>query len=107
MKHTIIALVALLLMVPAAQARSRKKTAAQTKAPSTIEMISMVNNYWQCTHKPEVRAFWDEAAYHTGNMEAYRLLGNAQWLDYSVTWARHNKWMGAQEKDTAKCKYKN
>ena len=107
MKHFIILLVALLLMMPAAQARTRKRQMVQTPAPSTIEIIAKVNNYWQHTHKPQVRAFWDEAAYHTGNMEAYRLLGNAQWLDYSTTWARHNKWAGATEQDPAKWKYKN
>ena len=73
--------------------------------PPTIEIITKVNDYWQQHHKPEVRSFWDEAAYHTGNMEAYRLLGNARWLAYSDAWARHNRWMGAREKDTTKWKY--
>ena len=107
MKRTLIVLVLTLLMIPSAEARTRKKQAAQPPTLSTIEIITRVNNYWQQNHKPEVRAFWDEAAYHTGNMEAYRLLGNARWLDYSTTWARHNRWMGAQEKDPAKWKYKN
>ena len=74
--------------------------------PSTIEVITKVNDYWQQHHKPQVRAFWDEAAYHTGNMEAYKLLGVARWHAYSDAWARHNKWMGAQEKDPSKWKYK-
>ena len=74
--------------------------------PSTVDIIVKVNDYWQQHHKPEVRSFWDEAAYHTGNMEAYRLLGNARWLAYSDAWARHNKWMGAQQKDPSKWKYK-
>ena len=107
MKRTLIVLVLTLLMIPSAEARTRKKQAAQPPTLSTIEIITRVNNYWQQNHKPEVRAFWDEAAYHTGNMEACRLLGNARWLDYSTTWARHNRWMGAQEKDPAKWKYKN
>jgi len=106
MKRTILMLAAMLLMTPAAQSRTRKKPAAQPPTPPTIEIISLVNDYWQQTHRPEVRAFWDEAAYHTGNMEACRLLGNARWLDYSTTWARHNRWMGAQEQDPAKWKYK-
>jgi hypothetical protein len=74
--------------------------------PSVINMITRVNDYWQQHHKPQTRSFWDEAAYHTGNMEAYRLLGVARWKDYSETWARHNMWMGAREKDTSKWKYK-
>ena len=107
MKRTLIALAAMLLMVPTTEARTRKKQTAQAPIPSTIEIITLVNDHWQETHNPKVRAFWDEAAYHTGNMEAVRLLGNARWLDYSTTWARHNLWMGAQEKDPAKWKYKN
>ena len=107
MKHITISLIALLLLTPAAHARTRKKQAVETVPPPTAEIIAKVNDYWQSTHKPQVRAFWDEAAYHTGNMEAYRLLGNAQWLDYSIAWARHNRWMGAREQDPAKWKYKN
>lgn len=73
---------------------------------STIEMIVKVNDYWQQHHSPLVRSFWDEAAYHTGNMEAYRLLEVARWKNYSEDWARHNKWMGAQQKDPSKWRYK-
>ena len=71
-----------------------------------VEMIGKVNDYWQSHHKPETRAFWDNAAYHTGNIEAYKLTPNKQWLEYSTKWAEHNKWMGATEKDASKWKYK-
>ncbi|WP_018462596.1 glycoside hydrolase family 88 protein [Segatella paludivivens] len=71
-----------------------------------VEMIGKVNDYWQSHHKPETRAFWDNAAYHTGNIEAYKLTSNKQWLEYSTKWAEHNKWMGATEKDASKWKYK-
>ena len=106
MKQAIISLVLIMLMIPLAEGRTRKKQAVQTPTPSTIEIIKQVNDYWQQHHRPQVRAFWDDAAYHTGNMEAYRLLGNARWLEYSTTWARHNRWMGATEQDPAKWKYK-
>ena len=65
-----------------------------------------VNNYWQNNNPAEVRAFWDNAAYHTGNMEVYQLLHNQQMLDYSIRWAEHNHWKGATEPDPAKWKYK-
>ena len=94
------------VFISSASARSRKKR-PDPNPPSTVEIITKVNDYWQQHHSPKVRSFWDEAAYHTGNMEAYRLLGNARWLAYSDEWARHNKWMGAQEKDPSKWKYKN
>ena len=70
------------------------------------DVIRKVNTYWQENNKAEVRSFWDNAAYHTGNMEVYKLLKDEQMLDYSVRWADHNRWMGAQEPDASKWKYK-
>jgi len=105
MKRLTCLLTALVLLSLSVDARSRKPR-METKPLSTIDIITKVNDYWQQHHRPQVRSFWDEAAYHTGNMEAYRLLETARWKDYSETWARHNKWMGAQEKDPAKWRYK-
>ena len=70
------------------------------------DIIRRVNTYWQTNHPAEVRAFWDNAAYHTGNMEVYKLLKDKQMLDYSIRWAEHNKWKGATETDPSKWKYK-
>lgn len=70
------------------------------------DVITRVNGYWQQHNKAEVRAFWDNAAYHTGNMEAYKLLGNTDWLGYSTRWAEHNHWMGATEPNPKKWKYR-
>lgn len=69
------------------------------------EIIAKVNNHWQQTHSPETSPFWHPAAYHTGNMEAYFLTGNEQWLDYSQKWAEHNEWKGARSNDRTKWKY--
>ena len=104
MNRLLIALALLLTALPSEAKRKKQPVAA--KPVPTIDIITRVNDYWQQHHSPNVRSFWDEAAYHTGNMEAYRLLGTARWLAYSDAWARHNKWMGAQEKDPAKWKYK-
>ena len=74
-----------------------------------VNTIIRVNTYWQTNNKPEVRAFWDNAAYHTGNMEVVKLLTGdlrEQFLDYSLRWAEHNEWKGAKEADPAKWKYK-
>ena len=68
--------------------------------------ITKVNDYWQTNNKAEVRSFWDNAAYHTGNMEAYKLLKNEKQLDYTRRWADHNDWSGATEANPAKWKYK-
>ena len=90
------------LLVAASAVQARQWTSAQVK-----DVIRKVNTYWQQNNKAEVRSFWDNAAYHTGNMEVYQLLGDQQMLDYSIRWAEHNEWKGAKEADPAKWKYKN
>ena len=87
--------------------------AKQWTGDEVMDILSHANTYWQTNHPAEVRAFWDHAAYHTGNMEVCRLLeGRAekrelreQMLDYSIRWAAHNQWKGATEPDPAKWKY--
>ena len=80
--------------------------ARQWTADEVKSVIKKVNTYWQTNNPAEVRSFWDNAAYHTGNMEVYKLLGDQQMLDYSIRWAEHNQWKGATEGDPAKWKYK-
>ncbi len=106
MKKLSLLLLSLLIVVMSADARAKKKRPQPKPQLSTIEIITKVNDYWQQHHKPQVRSFWDEAAYHTGNMEAYRLLEVARWKNYSEDWARHNRWMGAQGMDPSKWRYK-
>jgi len=91
----------LLLLLPLMGLHAKKWTAADVEA-----VIRKVNNHWQMRHPAETSAFWDHAAYHTGNMEVYRVLHDEQMLDYTVRWARHNHWQGATEADPAKWKYK-
>lgn len=75
------------------------------EARKVREIITRVNNHWQETHSPRVNAFWDNAAYHTGNMEAFMLMGNPEWMEYSEQWAEYNDWKGAKGTDRSKWKY--
>lgn len=68
-------------------------------------IIGRVNKKWQTENPAEVRSFWDNAAYNTGNMEAYFLTGNSDFLDYSLTWATHNGWKGAKGEDRSLWRY--
>ena len=109
MRRGFAIIVALLWLLSSADAK-------KMTADDVINTIIRVNTYWQTNNKAEVRAFWDHAAYHTGNMEVVRLLKEdqkgkmadvrQQFLDYSLRWANHNQWQGATEKDTSKWKYK-
>lgn len=80
-------------------------TDRQPKPDDVIEIINRVNNYWQQAHPGHGRSFWDNAAYHTGNMEAYFLTGNRDYYDYSHAWAEHNEWKGAKSDNKEEWKY--
>jgi rhamnogalacturonyl hydrolase YesR len=70
-----------------------------------IEIITRVNTNWQKSHPNPGNPFWDNAAYHTGNMEAYFVTKNEDFRKYSERWAEKNKWQGASSNDKAKWKY--
>ena len=98
MKRILFCLITLGVVV---NVQARKWTVDEVK-----NVIKKVNTYWQTNHPAEVRAFWDHAAYHTGNIEVYKLLQDQKMLDYSIRWAEHNQWKGATEADPSKWKYK-
>ena len=70
-----------------------------------IKTIDLVNSNWQNSHPEHGRAFWDNAAYHTGNMEVYKLTGNKEYLDYSYAWSERNLWQGARSTNKEEWKY--
>ncbi|MDO4497045.1 MAG: glycoside hydrolase family 88 protein [Bacteroidales bacterium] len=82
-----------------------------------LATIDKVNLHWQAEH-PLLTAdslpfrpysnnspFWDNAAYHTGNMEAYKLTHNETYLAYTKAWAESNLYMGATSTDTTEWLY--
>jgi len=70
-----------------------------------VNIIHQVNDYWQNNHPAQQKAFWDNAAYHTGNMEVYFLTKEKKYLQYSLDWAEFNEWKGAKSDDKMKWKY--
>jgi rhamnogalacturonyl hydrolase YesR len=84
---------------------SLKVTGQTDRSGQVRKIIDKVNTYWQTQHPPETRSFWDNAAYHTGNMEAWFLTGKENYLAYSEAWAKHNQWMGAKSRNRAEWKY--
>lgn len=75
------------------------------RADIVLSAIHQVNRYWQSAHPDPGNPFWDNAAYHTGNMEVYKLTGDETYRRYSENWAGKNNWKGATEADPAKWKY--
>ena len=93
----ILATVALALMMPLTVSAAKPKKKQVVKKASAIEIVQKMNDEYQKAHSPEVGTGADEAAYFVANMEAYRLTGNARYLEYCDKWARHNKWSGVME----------
>ena len=77
----------------------------EMSANDVVTIIAQVNDYWQSNNSPQVCSFWDNAAYHTGNMEAYFLTNNPAYLQYSTDWAEHNEWKGAKSDNKEDWKY--
>lgn len=99
------------------------------QADDILGMIHNVNTQWQESHplfantdtvyttNPDTEwtfrpytnnsPFWDNAAYHTGNMEVCKLNEElcSQFMNYSLTWAEAAQWMGATSCDTAAWRY--
>jgi hypothetical protein len=60
------------------------------QSPANIlNIIRKVNDYWQSTHTAQENAFWNHAAYHTGNWAAYEVTKEEKYRAYSETWAEH------------------
>lgn len=76
------------------------------EATAVINLVKQVNNSYQLRHNAEVSGFWVQSAYMTGNLAAYELTGENDYLDYAVRFANFNKWSGAKEEDKSKWVYK-
>lgn len=94
-----------LIIVVAASSNASIMRANDGDARKVTEIINKVNRHWQHAHPEPGTAFWHNAVYHTGNMEAWRLTGDTAYYEYSVRWAEHNLWMGARGTDQTVWKF--
>lgn len=83
-----------------------KENTTNLEAKEVRDIINKVNIHWQTTVPAEKSPFWHNAAYHTGNMEAYFLTGNETYREYSERWAEHNQWKGAKGDNKKLWKYR-
>lgn len=100
-------------------ASSSLKAQQLPTSDEVLGIIRQVNSHWQKNHPLEGAdkwpfrpytnnsPFWDNAAYHTGNMEVCKLLPELQeqYLGYSLQWAEAARWQGAYSNDTAQWAY--
>ncbi|HSC37703.1 MAG TPA: hypothetical protein VLD19_07530, partial [Chitinophagaceae bacterium] len=94
----------MLMLLVSCSAEKKITRQAGTKE-QVLATINRVNTCWQRAHPEPGRSFWDNAAYHTGNMEAYHLTRDEGFRKYSELWAGENKWMGATADTPATWKY--
>lgn len=97
--------IAIAIILAGCMAQKANKTEMTTSKQEVLDIINQVNVYWQTQNPQHGRAFWDNAAYHTGNMEVYFLTKKESYKKYSEAWAEHNQWMGAKLNDKATWKY--
>ena len=103
-RNRLIVLVVLFLL-NACTTGSNQSTHALPDAEVVREQLTRANDYWQSEHPEPGWAFWEHAAYHTGNMEAYFVTGDQDYLDYSLRWGERNAWMGAKSNQPSEWKY--
>jgi unsaturated rhamnogalacturonyl hydrolase len=77
----------------------------KTSKEEVLAIINKANDYWQAGNPTHGRAFWDNAAYHTGNMEVVMLTKNESYRKYSEAWAERNQWQGAKSTDKTQWKH--
>ncbi len=80
-------------------------TPHQPTTEEVMEIIARVNGYWQANNPAEVSHIWDNAVYHTGNMETFFLTGDSAYYTYSLLWAEYNQWMGAKSEHPEEWRY--
>ena len=93
------------IFLAACSAAKKNKITIATSKRDVLGIINKVNSYWQTNNAATARPFWDVAAYHTGNMEAYFITKNQAYKNYSEAWAEHNLWMGAKSNNKPNWKY--
>lgn len=94
----------LLLLVILAISPIIKAQTLPTKQEA-IKVLRLVNHYWQTNNPVLGSFFWDNAAYHVGNMEAYKVTKDEKYLLYTQLWAEQNAWEGAKGTNKSKWKY--
>ena len=70
-----------------------------------MNILNTVNQTWQAKNPTHGNYFWNRAVYHIGNMAAYDVTGEEQYLNFSTAWANKSNWWGATGTNKANWKY--
>lgn len=104
-QSNLLFLPAMLILLNTGSCASKKVDNTLPSKNEAVGVIKKVNDYWQTNNPNHGNAFWHRAAYHTGNMAAYKVTGTETYKEYSLAWAQHNEWKGAKSDNPSKWKY--
>lgn len=75
-------------------------------AQEVIALADSVALQYQASHSKPVDSWWANSVFHIGNIELYKVSRDPRLLQYTLQWARQNKFMGATEPDPRFWRYK-
>lgn len=104
LSKTLLLFLPLVILFTSCNDKNKNEVKNSPKA-EVVQIIEKVNNHWQTTHPTHENSFWHRAAYHTGNMAAYRITDNKTYKDYSIAWSEQNEWKGAKSEKRDEWKY--
>jgi rhamnogalacturonyl hydrolase YesR len=104
LSKTLLLFLPLVILFTSCNNKNKNEVKNSPKA-EVVQIIEKVNNHWQTTHPTHENSFWHRAAYHTGNMAAYRITDNKTYKDYSIAWSEQNEWKGAKSDKRDEWKY--
>lgn len=71
-----------------------------------LYILNSVNQTWQTRYPNHGDFFWNRAVYYIGNMHAYEVTHNQDYLDFATAWAERNRWRGRDgDSDPTKWKW--
>ncbi len=79
---------------------------ASVSKKEVTNIIHKVNNHWQANNEVKnQKPFWHQSTYHIGNLEAYQVTKNIEYLNYTTKWAERNNWIGAKSNNPTEWKF--
>lgn len=105
-KPGIVIIVAIMLSCNNSDTKEDNSTAGTATKENVLEYLSKVNDKWQAENSDSGQwAFWHPAAYHIGNLAAYGVTKDRDYLNYTLRWAEFNQWSGAKSADPEEWKF--
>ena len=64
-----------------------------------LSLMEKINDYWIGQNPESGDNHWERGAYFIGDIEAYKLTGKKEYLNYALKWAEDNNWCFSRDED--------